>query len=535
MTQPNVSSPLSTASSGNHAPEPQSLMALFGGLSRAMKGLVLAFIALKVLLIASVPLTGDEAYFIVWGQSLALGYYDHPPAVGWLLYFLSGLGDHLLVYRGFALIAAGVISYLLYKIVRLHAAIPQTTAFYVALAFFVSPISLMFIVTANDTVLVFFSVLGFYFYAKTLAQPTLFSAVLAGLFLGMAFLSKYFAVFMLIGLFIYSFVYYRQYAWRWMGLMVAIVLLFVAENLYFNATHCWNNILFNFFSRTTESAFELGNVVGYVLMILALVSPLGVYYLFKLRVIFSLGDSIKPLAPVLKQVLFATLPLLLVLLLVSTTNPVGLHWPLLAVTLLYALYALLSQTQLRTLFYFNVYSSLLIGVVIMGALIFVEDIISPSQKHHVAVYTQPELVCKQLPKTTFFTLGYSSQSALSYHCKNDDVHVFMSVSKFGREDDKKTDFKAMSGKDLTIFVTHSKEIPEVQRFFQQTEVKPLVINEETTYYLVEGQGFDYEQYRAEILTPVNQKFYTAPDWFPKLTDLFSSEPCDFKARYGFVD
>jgi len=35
---------------------------------------------------AAVPFTGDEAYFTYWGVYADLGYYDHPPMIGWLLY-----------------------------------------------------------------------------------------------------------------------------------------------------------------------------------------------------------------------------------------------------------------------------------------------------------------------------------------------------------------------------------------------------------------------------------------------------------------
>ena len=39
------------------------------------------------------PVTADEAYFILWGRAPALGYYDHPPMVGWILAPLAALGD----------------------------------------------------------------------------------------------------------------------------------------------------------------------------------------------------------------------------------------------------------------------------------------------------------------------------------------------------------------------------------------------------------------------------------------------------------
>ncbi|WP_029408068.1 glycosyltransferase family 39 protein [Thiomicrorhabdus sp. Milos-T2] len=505
-----------------------SLLGLFWQqLNAHQQALIIAFVLLKIALILLVPLTGDEAYFITWGQNLSLGYYDHPPAVGWVLYGLSQVADNLVWYRSFAFLSAVLIAYLLYKLATLNDLVNQTNAIWLALAFFVSPISLMFVVTANDTVLVLFSVLGVYFFAKTIHTQSWQNTLLAGLFLGLAFLSKYFAAFMLLGLFAYSVWFWKKINLKHWVFIVFIVLLAVAENLYFNATHCWNNILFNFFSRTEQSHFEWQNVLSFIGMIGLLLSPLGLWYLVKFKSQVESFESafLNPIT----VVLFASIPLLLILFMVSFTNTVGLHWPLLSVTLLYVLYIRLSKANLKKLFVFNAYFSLIIALIILVALGFVNQLISPSQQHHVAVYSQPEKVCKYLPKESpFFTLGYSSQSALAYHCGNDNVHVFASVSKFGREDDKLTNFKELSKQDLKILITQEKDVAKVSPYFDSLHAKPIKIDESTSYFLIDAKGFNYALYREQVLTKVNDKFYTAPDWFPVI-----KKGCEFKQKYNF--
>lgn len=507
-----------------------SLFEFLYRLSFQQRILLWAFVLLKFALIIMLPLTGDEAYFIVWGQTLALGYYDHPPAVGWVLALLSQFADDLTWYRSFAFFSAIAISYLLYKMVLLHANNSQyesqrNVAIWVGLAFFVSPISLMFVVTANDTVLAMFSVLGVYFFAKNIQQHQWLDALFAGIFLGLAFLSKYFAAFMLIGLFVYS-------IWQWKKvhkiqffLMLSIVLVAVAENLYFNATHCWNNILFNFFSRTEEAVFAPQNLVNFVLMVAVLLSPLGLWYLFKNRKQSGFVDQ--SLLSISQLAWFASLPLIFVLMVVSLNNPIGLHWPLIAVTLLYVIYLKLDTEQLSKLFTFNGYFSLLAGGLLVVALFNVDQVVSDAQKQRVAVYTMPEKVCSVLPKDELlFTLDYSSQSSLSYHCANDDIHVFASTSKYGREDDKYTNFKALAGSDFKVFVNKDKELKKVTPYFESTNVTELVISDSVTYYLVEGKGFNYLLYREKVLIPVNEKYYTAPDWLKAI-----SQPCLFKEKY----
>jgi len=509
-------------------------------LSTHQKLLISAFILLKIALIILVPLTGDEAYFITWGQHLALGYYDHPPAVGWVLYLLGQVGDNLIWYRSFAFVSAVAIAVLLYKLLRLNSFTSQNTALLVVLAFFVSPISLMFVVTANDTVLVLFSMLGLYWFAKALHTQKWLDVFLAGLVLAMAFLSKYFAAFMLIGLMLYALWQWKKINFKQLLVMVLIVLLAVAENLYFNATHCWNNILFNFFSRTESSHFEIGNVISYVLMIAVLLSPLGLWYWFKNRKNntlnqdqqLSIKEGVTSWFNPTQFALFASVPLLLLLLFVSFTNQVGLHWPLISVTALYVIYRTLSVEQLKKLFVFNGYFSVVVAVVILLALLFINQLVKPTQKHHVAVYVQPQAVCKEIAKVqtspSFFTLGYSSQSTLAYHCGNDHIHVFASTSKYGREDDKLTNFKALNGKNLQILITQDKDLNQVETFFKHFTITPLKIDDSTTYYWFVGEGFDYDTYREKVLKPVNEKFYTAPDWFPKVKG-----GCGFKQKYDF--
>lgn len=505
---------MSTNARSNH----NAFSSLWAGLSAPEKTLFWLFILLKCALLFAIPLTGDEAYFIVWGQDLSLGYYDHPPAVGWVNYLLSLVADNLYWYRSFAFFSSALIAYLIYKLLTLKSEHDFKLAFYVAMAFFVSPVSLMFVINANDTVLVFFGMIGVFWFAKAMQQQSWQFAVLAGVFLGMAFLSKYFAVFLLTGLLIFSVLNVRTYGWKLPLLAAVIVLLFVGENLYFNLTHCWNNILFNFFSRTRHSEVDPNNVLMYLGMLLLMLSPLGVYYWLRYAK-WNRGFS-------QKLAVYAGLPLLLVLVLVSFSNVIGLHWPLLSIPLIYLLYVTLPQAQLKGLYLFNAVSSLVIGVVLLGALPFLSQLLPESHKSEAAIYTQTDKVCALLPQKTMFTLDYSSQSALSYYCKNDNIHVFMSTSKYGREDDKKVNYKALAGQDLTMFVSKQKDLDKVARFFKEVKVEELKPLEGVVYYLVTGKSFDYSAYRQQILLPVYEQYYRAPEWLPEAE-------CRFKQNYDF--
>ena len=54
------------------------------GVRGALLG-VLVLIVLRAVVAAMTPLSFDEAYYWTWSQHLAAGYYDHPPAVAYVI------------------------------------------------------------------------------------------------------------------------------------------------------------------------------------------------------------------------------------------------------------------------------------------------------------------------------------------------------------------------------------------------------------------------------------------------------------------
>ena len=47
--------------------------------------LVLALVVARLILAAMMPLAADEAYYWLWSKHLSAGYYDHPPAVAFVI------------------------------------------------------------------------------------------------------------------------------------------------------------------------------------------------------------------------------------------------------------------------------------------------------------------------------------------------------------------------------------------------------------------------------------------------------------------
>lgn len=473
-------------------------------------------VALKLALLVLTPLTGDEAYFITWAQLPAFGYYDHPPVVGWAIYLLAQLSDSYLFFRLSALFASLAIAWALYRLL-VHEVAPAT-ARSVALLFFVSPISLMMFLVTNDIFLALFGVLGFVAFVRALARDSVPLALLAGVLIGLAFLSKYFAVFLAAGLLLSLLVARGGARARVPLAAFGVAGLFALENLAYNLCNCWDNVLFNFVSRTRSGGLDPANLALFAAFIVLLIPPQGLRALAGLRW--------RGLPPVYLQAICVAGPFLAVLLLLSLVKEVGLHWLLLAVPFVYLLFARLDARRLRGMVRYNAVLSIVLGVGLLLVVLFHRELLGESRYSSVAVYTQTAAICAQLPAgETIYTSSYSKHAVLAYHCADNPFHVMFSTSRYGREDDKRVDFRALDGADLTVYATRRKELERIAAYFETVEATPIRVDEGVEHYLLRGRGFDYPRYREQVLKVVADAYYTAPGWLP-------AARCAFTERYS---
>ncbi|MCM8764890.1 MAG: dolichyl-phosphate-mannose-protein mannosyltransferase, partial [Candidatus Omnitrophica bacterium] len=66
----------------------------------------------RLLMAKVVPISGDEAYFIIWANHLNYGYYEHPPMIGWIMWLFSFAGNDIFAYRMFPIISVVIMSFL---------------------------------------------------------------------------------------------------------------------------------------------------------------------------------------------------------------------------------------------------------------------------------------------------------------------------------------------------------------------------------------------------------------------------------------
>ncbi|MFB0899400.1 MAG: glycosyltransferase family 39 protein, partial [Polaromonas sp.] len=170
---------------------------LHSGLMRWLLAVGLASLALRLWIAVVSPITGDEAFFYWWGVYKDWGYYDHPPMVGWLIGLMRDVfGDALWAIRLPSVLlplALGAgLGWALQPVAGQRAG-------WAVLFFWLAPINWLNVLITTDTPLIFWSMLSVAVMLRAELRPRLDAAArglyaLSDVFLGCAFLSKYFSV-----------------------------------------------------------------------------------------------------------------------------------------------------------------------------------------------------------------------------------------------------------------------------------------------------------------------------------------------------
>ena len=473
--------------------------------------LILIIFIFKFIILATLPITGDEAYFVKWADHLSDGYYDHPPMVGWLIYFMNFISDSFIFYRIFAFISTLVVAYVIYKILELYK-IDKIKSQFIALIFLVSPIDILMTLFTNDTALVLFGAMGtlFLLYSFEYTKHYIRYSILAGIFLGFSFLSKYFAGFLLVSLLLFALFVYGKKVIKNILIVTLVVSVFIAQNLYFNYNSCWNNIMFNFFARTASDSFHISYLEVYFSFIIYLISPWGLYFIIKDRR-YKIDQKL------VKLIWFVLILALAIFFKVSLTHRVGLHWFLLFIPFGFLLFAYLTQEHLDKLFRYNFIWSL-VHIVLMLTIIFIPKSYFSNNKQYsnIILFTQTPKICKALdqydPKKLFAT-GYTPAAVLSYHCKK-DIKMLFNNSKFGRLDDKLLDVRTLKDQDLVLFRTKKiSQTSDIAKVCQELDTQILEIDD-AKFYISRCKKFDYKKYKQYYLDVQKKKFYNIPKWLP---------------------
>jgi hypothetical protein len=493
---------------------------------------------LRVVLSIALPFTGDEAYFHDWGRNPRWGFYDHPPMVGWWLGALDRIGDHPAVLRLPALLAPPLLAL---ATGALLAPAGPIVAWGAATLLLLAPLNAVNVAITTDVPLMVFAFFAMAAYLRALRTGRTSDYLLAGLLLGGALLSKYFAGMLALAMGGHRLVSRAPGRWRGFALLVAGSLPAAAIQIAWNSANCWPNVMFNLVNRHGAAGLSWRTPLVYAVSVAFV---LGLPVLAGLLRSRADARSGRPDAARNRESALAWMTALPFGLfgLLSLVKTIGLHWLAAFVAPATWLFALRAGSRgreeaarwLRTAIGWALVVALLEWAVI-GALAA-----TPIERF-ARWKSYPGLVMTMHGDTLIAALepwraghvwatdGYSSAVTLGFNDRArrgagaDRVIVFGPGSSHARHDDIATDFRAFAGRDLLLVLKSAPAPGRWEPYFDRAEHTTVTVRG-ATFHLVRGVGFRYEVYRDDVLDGVRRRWYALPAWLP-------AGPCYFCDRY----
>ncbi len=470
------------------------------------------------------PIFGDEAYFVSWGLRPSLGYYDHPPSIGWLsipLIWLEnqlGIVSHGVLHRVMVLaLAIATLFWLRRPLGRMFPGqnIDDLLLAVAALPVFVVVFNSFF----NDTILAVFLLVFFVASYQSFSERAwrLGPILLAGLGFGLALQTKYSVGVFYIGLVLSLLVSAdgRRFLFgRFIAISVVAGLIFL-PNVFWNLYNCNINFAFNFAFRSVEASAMGG--VQFLLVLLLVLGPTGFFLLSGWR----RGGRIGFFSAALIGVVLVSLAYAV------SRGTFRLNWgtPFLMMGLL-AVAELVSADKIKRLKAWNLGFSLVSLLPIIGLLALdamgqrpLERFLPPAALAQFNM--EADMADGSLPKsinaargTAWVASDFYGQVAVLENYGLENV-VLISQSIFGRNQDMFIDYSALDGSDILYLTDSPAEARAFAlRFFDQVEELALPGTRQTHIAFL-GRGFRYETYRSEKILPFMTAKYDASP-FPAL-------------------
>jgi 4-amino-4-deoxy-L-arabinose transferase-like glycosyltransferase len=464
---------------------------------------------------AVLPITADEAYFTLWGRYPGLGYYDHPPMVGWLLAPLIAVSHAEWFVRLPSILLPAALALLVRRALAARFGREPDTADLAGLAVLLVPMNVWNVLITTDTPLAFFALASLLAFARQ-------RFFLAGLLLGFAFLSKYFAVLLGLGYLAWALAARRPGAFSlaFLGALPAGLV-----NLYWNWQACWCNVMFNAINRHDDAGLSWQTPAMYLAALAYLAAPL-LWYAWKERT--RLRAALPQ--PAVGVTVAAWLVPLALFALLSPVKRIGLHWLLAfmpALVLSLAL-ALERRALAVTVRWFAALALVHAAAIVAAALPPLETWKETRLYQRLVLLADPHAVLEPfgplLARYRLVTEGYSVAAQLAFHTRR-RVPVFGAGSSYARHDDILTDWRRYEGRDLLVFRREPPDLERYRPYFREVQAHAASARG-TMHYAVLGRGFDYAAYREGVLRGVRERWYRIPSWLPV-------GGCYFFERYGF--
>src|SRR6516164_11379878 len=224
-----------------------------------------------------VDLSPQEAYYWSYAEHPALSYFDHPPAVAWVIsagQFVLGKTELGVRIGGFLLTLLS--SWLLYALGKLW--FSRRAGLWAALLFQLLPLYFVYgVLITPDVPLTFFWLLTLYLISIAVRKQQKSAWYLAGVALGLCMLSKYTGVFLVPCAFLFLSLHRNYRCWLlrkepYLALVIAVIIF--TPVILWNMEHDWVSFTFQVSDRLSqESSQPLRQFGEFVLIQLGVTSP----------------------------------------------------------------------------------------------------------------------------------------------------------------------------------------------------------------------------------------------------------------------
>lgn len=218
----------------------------------------------------------DEAYYWVYTQFPAWGYFDHPPMTAWMIQAGYSIFQNEFGVRLVAIMFSTGFVYFLYKLTPSK---NQTTYWYIIFSIF--PLHFFGFLAVPDTPFLFFSGLFFYVFKKYLEKDSLTNTVLLGIVIALLFYSKYHAVLVVFFTVIANFALFKRKSFYG---IIAISLILFSPHIWWQISNNFPTLQFHLVDRSASQydwsytveylagqLFFYGPLLGGILLIRALI------------------------------------------------------------------------------------------------------------------------------------------------------------------------------------------------------------------------------------------------------------------------
>jgi hypothetical protein len=240
--------------------------------------LILGTTLFRLIYINIPGLAPQEAYYWNYSRHLALSYFDHPPMLAWLIFIFTHIGKQSEFFVRIAcVLISACLTYFTYLIGK--SLFDQKIGFYSALLLnSILIFSLGAIIATPDTPMILFWVLSFYFFSKLILTQDKKWWYLCGMSTGLALISKYTAVFIIVSVLLYL-LFSKKNRKRLLSkepyLSLLLVILVFSPVIIWNAQNNWASFLFQSSRRAGElGSFSSRHFFGYFGAQLGVISPL---------------------------------------------------------------------------------------------------------------------------------------------------------------------------------------------------------------------------------------------------------------------